>query len=226
MVADSVNAIAASPYWNQSAIFITYDESDGFYDHAPEAIRNWDANGLPMSGGPRIPTIVLSPYSAAHTVSHVYSEHGSIIKFINELFGLVPLNQLPDEKRAQKLGANNAALNSRNGSQTALAPNDGSNVGDFLEAFDNDKLLGNTPIIQGTTVTIPTNVVMSLPHYAGAGCSTLNITPTDYPNGYGAGLEIDPPQPYFNPRPTVAPGVPFLEQTILSGGATSQPWTP
>ena len=65
MVADSVNAIVNSPYWSQSAIIISYDESDGFYDHVPEAIRNWGPDGQPMSGGPRIPTIVLSPYGAA-----------------------------------------------------------------------------------------------------------------------------------------------------------------
>jgi phospholipase C len=225
MVADSVNAIANSPYWSQSAIIITYDESDGFYDHAPEAIRNWGADGLPMSGGPRIPTIVISPYSAAHTVSHVYDEHGSIIKFINEIFGLTPLSQLPDEKRAQKLGATEAALNSRNGAQNALGPNDGSGVGDLLEAFDNDKLLGNTPLVPASAVTIPTNTVLALPHFGGAGCSTLNITPTDYPNGYGPGLETDAPPQAFNPRPTVSPGIPYTEQTILSGQTTS-PWTP
>ncbi|MEJ0046674.1 MAG: alkaline phosphatase family protein [Rhodospirillales bacterium] len=105
MVADSVNAIVNSPYWPQSAIIISYDESDGFYDHAPEAIRNWGPDGLPMSGGPRIPTIVLSPYVAAHTVSHVYSEHGSIVRFIDQVFGLTPLTNLPDEKRARALGA-------------------------------------------------------------------------------------------------------------------------
>ena len=226
MVADSVNAIANSPYWSQSAIIITYDESDGFYDHAPEAIRNWGADGLPMSGGPRIPTIVISPYSAAHTVSHVYNEHSSIVKFINELFGLTPLSKLPDEKRAQKLGATETALNSRNGAQSNLAPNDGDGVGDLLEAFDNDKLLGNTPIIPSSTVALATNVVLTLPHFGGAGCSTLNITPTDYTNGYGTGQESDPPPAYFNPRPTVAPGVPYTEQTILSGGTVSTPWTP
>ena len=33
LVADEVNAIASSPYWKESAIFITYDETDGLYDH-------------------------------------------------------------------------------------------------------------------------------------------------------------------------------------------------
>jgi phospholipase C len=224
LVADSVNAIANSKYWANSAIIISWDESDGFYDHQPESIRSWGADGLPMSGGARIPTIVISPFSAVHTVSHVYNEHGAIIKFINELFGLTPLSSLPDERKGKRKGA--AEFTSPNGSpQTALAPNDGPGVGDLMEAFDNDKLLGNTPVLPASTFTIPASTVTTLPHFGGAGCSTLGITPTDYPNGYGTGAESDPPPTYFNPRPTVAPGIPYLEQTIISGGTTT-PWTP
>jgi phospholipase C len=224
MVADSVNAIANSPYWAQSAIIITYDESDGFYDHAPEAIRNWGPDTLPLSGGPRIPTIVLSPYGSAHAVSHVPSEHGSIISFINKLFGLVPLRNLPNERLAQQLGA--TEFTSPNGSpQTELAPNDAKGVGDLLEAFDNNRLTGVAAPIPASAVMISPTTVHSLPHYGGAGCTALNITPTDYPNGYGTGKESDPPPQDFNPRPTVAPGIPYLEETIL-GGVVTNPWTP
>jgi phospholipase C len=223
-VADTVNAIASSPYWANSAIIITYDESDGFYDHAPEAIRSWGPDTLPLSGGPRIPTIVLSPFSAAHSVSHVYSEHGSIVSFIDRLFSLTPLRNLPDERVAATLGAQE--FTSPDGSpQTELAPNDDRGVGNLLEAFDNDRLLGKSPVLPASAVLISPTVVHSLPHYNGAGCAALNITPTDYPNGYGAGLENDPPPADFNPRPTVSPGVPYLEETILGGNITS-PWTP
>ena len=227
LVADSVNAIASNPtLWAQSAIIITWDESDGFYDHVPEAIRSWGPDGLPLSGGPRIPTIVLSPYAAAHTVSHLFSEHGSIVRFINTLFGLKPLSALPNELQAQKAAATNPAFNSPAGNpQTALGPNDGAGVGNLLDAFDNDRLLGNAAAIPASAVTIPSNAVTTLPHYAGNGCSTLGIVPTDYPNGYGAGKEIDPPPSDFNPRPTVSPGIPYQEQTII-GGVTTSPWTP
>jgi phospholipase C len=226
LVADSVNAIANSPYWSQSAIIISYDESDGFYDHAPEAIRSFGPDGLPMSGGPRIPTIVLSPYSAAHTISHVYSEHGSIVRFINALFGLLPLSELPDEKSARALGASSGGFSKPDGSpQTELGPNDGAGVGDMLEAFDADRLMGKLAPLPPSAVTLSEATVTTLPHFGGAGCTTLHITPTDYPNGYGVGLEIDPPPQDFNPRPTVAPGIPYQEQTIL-GGVTTSPWTP
>ena len=105
LLADSINAIASSPYWSQSAIIITYDETDGYYDHVPSSIRVNDPFGNPLSGGPRIPTIVISPFSAVHTISTKYAEHSSVIKFINQLFNLTPLEKLPDEEKAEKLGA-------------------------------------------------------------------------------------------------------------------------
>jgi len=243
MVADTVNAIASSPYWAKSAIIISYDESDGFYDHAPVAIRSWGPDGLPLSGGPRIPTIVLSPYSSAHTVSHVYSEHGSIVKFINAVFGLRSLISLPDEHQAEvAAGKTGSGFTSPDGTpQAKLGPNDGPDVGDLSEAFDNDRLTGKAAPLPASAVIIPSATVLSLPHYAGKGCSTLGIVPTDYPNGYGAGKEIDPPPvvaslsfsgltftnvTLWNPRPTIAPGVPATEQTIYGGVVQPGNWIP
>jgi phospholipase C len=222
-LADAINSIANSPYWPQSAIIITYDETDGFYDHVAPAIRTIDPTGTPENGGPRIPTIVISPYAAAHTVSHAYSEHGSVIKFINELFNLVPLNQLPNEVAGRKLGLQEFR-------QSSLGPNDGAGVGDLTEAFDNDRLLGNKPVISASAVTIPAATAHSLPHYNGAGCTTIGITPTDYPNGYSVGGENDPPPADFNPRPTVSVGVvsgaqangTSYPQNIPSSGSWSQ----
>ena len=139
-VADAVNAIANSPYWNESAIIITYDETDGLYDHAPFDVRSWDQNNVALAGGPRIPTIVISPFSATHTISHAYSEHSSVIKFIDELFRLVPLADLPDEQRARTIGQTELG-------QSNLGPADDqvNPMGDLTEAFDNDRLLGNAP---------------------------------------------------------------------------------
>ena len=54
LLADEINAIAQSPYWQQSAIIITYDETDGLYDHAVPRLRAFDPEGSPLSGGPRI----------------------------------------------------------------------------------------------------------------------------------------------------------------------------
>jgi phospholipase C len=90
LLADTINAIASSPYWSQSALIITYDETDGLYDHTQPKIRSWDPLGDALNQGPRIPAIVISPYGMVHAVSREATEHGSIIKFIDELFNLTP----------------------------------------------------------------------------------------------------------------------------------------
>ena len=221
LVADAVNAIASSPYWNDCAIIITYDESDGFFDHQPEQFRSWGPDHQPETGGPRIPTIVVSPFAAAHTVSHVYSEHSSVVKFINGLFGLIPLQNLPDEAAARAAGAANAAFNAPNGSaQTDLGPADAlATMGDLLEAFDADRLNGTLAPLPASYAMITTSNGVSidtqgsLPHYNGAGCNALKIVPTDYagqtPGQIVAGSEAYPPPLDFNPRPVQSAGSPY-----------------
>jgi phospholipase C len=81
-VANVVNAVGESPYWNSTAIFITWDDWGGFYDHVPPA--QVDAMGL----GFRVPLIVVSPYAQHGYVSHVQHEFGSILKFTEETFNL------------------------------------------------------------------------------------------------------------------------------------------
>ncbi len=237
LIADSVNAIANSPYWSQSAIIITYDETDGLYDHQPEQFRTYGPDGQPETGGPRIPAIVISPFAAAHTVSHVYSEHSAVIKFIDELFGLTPLAQLPNEAAAIAAGASNPAFNSINGPQANLGPADAlTTMGDLTEAFDNDRLLGNVAPLPASYAIIPTAQIKSLPHYVGVdgngnptyGCQFLGISPTDYPGGYVQGGAMDQPPPDFNPRPTQSPGSPYYNTsnntTAGSATGTGSPW--
>ena len=234
LIADSVNAIANSPYWKDSAIIISYDESDGLFDHQPERFRTWGPDGQPETGGPRISTIVISPYAKAHAISHVYSEHGSVIKFLDEMFGLVPLADLPDEAAARKAGAKDKAFNAPDGSpQTKLGPSDGGTLmGDLTEAFDDDRLSGKVAPLPAGYAAIDPAKVTSLPHYAGTdakgqptyGCQALGITPTDYPHGYATGAEIDPPPRDFNPRPTQSPGDPYQNTNNNTGGASTGPW--
>jgi phospholipase C len=211
LIADEVNAIANSKYWPNSAIIITYDETDGFYDHTQPVIRSFDPEGNPLDQGPRIPTIVISPFGVVHAVDHEKTEHAGIIKFIDELFNLVPLGDLPDE-----LGARNLAKNTACGvgapsycGQKYLGPLDSSDnyafgqVSDLLPAFDNARLMGNADPLEPSYVTIDPSVVTSLPHYGGNGCSQLGIHPTDF------GKPNPVPQD-FNPRPGAQPGIPYL----------------
>ncbi len=101
MAARVINAIAGNPrLWDESAIVITYDESDGLYDHVPPRILSYGPDGLPLARGVRIPLILISPYARAHAVSHAEGDHNAIIETINALFGLPALSSLPDEKQA------------------------------------------------------------------------------------------------------------------------------
>ena len=86
-VAQQVNAIMNSQYWNSTAIFISFDEWGGLYDHvAPPQV---DGTGL----GFRVPLIVISPYAKQGYISHAQSEFSSFVKFVEENWGLPNLGQ-------------------------------------------------------------------------------------------------------------------------------------
>jgi phospholipase C len=91
-VASVVNAVGESKYWDSTAIFIFWDDYGGWYD--PVAPAYLDNDGLGM----RIPMLIVSPYVKAGHVSHVAYEHGSILKFIEDLYGLGRLGA--SDKRA------------------------------------------------------------------------------------------------------------------------------
>lgn len=80
-----INALMQSPYWSSSAIFLTWDDFGGFYDHVSPP--NVDLYGL----GARVPLIIISPFVKSGYISHTQYEFSSVLKFIEELFGLPPL---------------------------------------------------------------------------------------------------------------------------------------
>jgi phospholipase C len=84
---EQINAIMNGPDWNSTAIFVTWDDFGGIYDHvAPPVVDNW---GL----GPRVPFLIISPYAQAGKISHTQYEFSSVLKFIEERFGLAPLTE-------------------------------------------------------------------------------------------------------------------------------------
>ena len=83
-----VDAVRNNPkLWASTAIFITTDEGGGYYDSG--YIQPVDFFG----DGPRIPLIVVSPYSRGGRVAHGYSDHASLIKFIERNWHLPPITQ-------------------------------------------------------------------------------------------------------------------------------------
>ena len=97
-----VTALEQSRDWTHSALFLTYDENGGFYDHvappaavAPDGIAPMLKPGDTVAGfnqlGPRVPVVVVSPFAKAHYVSHVVHDHTSITRFIETRFNLPAL---------------------------------------------------------------------------------------------------------------------------------------
>jgi phospholipase C len=81
-VAQVVNAIGQSQYWNTSAIVVVWDDWGGLYDHvAPPQL---DYQGLGM----RVPMLIVSPYAKKGYVSHTQYEFGSLVKFVESTWSL------------------------------------------------------------------------------------------------------------------------------------------
>ena len=202
LVAREVNAIARSPYWPESAIVITYDESEGDYDHVPPRILSFDPTGLPLSRGPRIPLTLISPYARSHATSHEEGDHASVIRLINELYNLPPLADLPDELQARMTGQSPAFATQSGIKQTNLGPHDDltPGTGDLLSGFDPARLTGAAPPIPASFAEIADTDVATVPPYGDKGCAKLGITPEDARQGYRNPVPAD-----FNPRPTTFP---------------------
>jgi len=203
MNARVINAIASDPkLWAHSAIILTYDESDGFYDHVPPRILAFGPDGLPLSRGIRVPLLLISPYARTHAVSHVEGDHNAVIETINAIFDLPALASLPDEKQA--LAAGDSAYFNHFGPagfhQKYLGPRDINSpiTESLLSGFDPRRLLGQSPPLPATIAQIPADKLTALPHYNGAGCSALHIRPVPEP-----AEDIVPAG--FNPLPSTYP---------------------
>jgi phospholipase C len=77
-----VNAVMTSPLWSHTAIFITWDEWGGFYDHEPPP--KVDELGF----GIRVPMLVISPYAKRGYIDHELGEFSSPLKFIQSNWSL------------------------------------------------------------------------------------------------------------------------------------------
>src|SRR3989475_13308341 len=84
-MSEVINALKASKLWQSSALFFTYDEGGGFFDHVPPP--QVDAYGM----GFRVPALVVSPWAKRGYVSGQLYEQCSTLKFIERRFGLPTL---------------------------------------------------------------------------------------------------------------------------------------
>jgi phospholipase C len=93
-----VNQIGQSRYWDHCAIFITFDDFGGWFDHVPPP--QVDRLGL----GFRVPCIVVSPYAKRGFVDHTQFEHSSLLKFVETLFQ-IPAMTARDAQSADMMDA-------------------------------------------------------------------------------------------------------------------------
>jgi phospholipase C len=80
-----LNALGGGANWNDTAMFITWDDWGGFYDHVPP--QQLDLYGL----GFRVPLLVVSPYAKQGMIDHTRAEFSSVLKFIETDFALPSL---------------------------------------------------------------------------------------------------------------------------------------
>ncbi len=104
---EQINAIVAGGLWDKTAIFVTWDDWGGWFDHVvPPVKEKWDSsmaqrpadafpefNGDPFRFGSRVPCLVISPYAKQGHISHQENSHVSIVRFCETTLGLPPLNQ-------------------------------------------------------------------------------------------------------------------------------------
>ncbi|MGC9210812.1 MAG: alkaline phosphatase family protein [Nitrososphaeria archaeon] len=82
-----INAVMNSPEWSSSAIFITWDDEGGFYDHVPPPQINSFGLGL------RTACLIISPYAKEDYIDHQVLSHYSLLKFVEWNWNLPYLNE-------------------------------------------------------------------------------------------------------------------------------------
>jgi phospholipase C len=101
----TINFLQTLPEWDSTAVIITWDDSDGWYDHVMSPIVNLStspADALTAPGacgngasaladlqarcgyGPRIPMLVISPYAKKNFVDHSITDQSSVVRFIED----------------------------------------------------------------------------------------------------------------------------------------------
>ena len=91
-IARAVTSVQNNPkLWRSTAIFITEDESGGYYDSGYIQPVSF------FGDGPRVPMLVVSPYARQGFVDHTYNDHVSILKFIEANWGLKPLTSYSED---------------------------------------------------------------------------------------------------------------------------------
>ena len=113
----SISPLNNPSLWKSTAIFITFDETGGYYDSGYIQPVSF------FGDGPRVPMMVVSPYARQGFVDHTYTDHVSILKFIEANWGLSPLTSYSED-------------NLPNATPGVYVPHDRPAIGNLMTAFD------------------------------------------------------------------------------------------
>jgi len=116
--ARAIAAVQDNPkLWRSTAIFVTFDESGGYYDSGYIQPVSF------FGDGPRVPLLTISPYARRDFIDHTYTDHVSILKFIEANWGLHPLTSYSED-------------NLPNATPGVYVPKDRPAIGDLMTMFD------------------------------------------------------------------------------------------
>ena len=147
---ETINRLERLPQWSDMAILITYDDSDGWYDHtmppitsqsndpSADALTGPGACGSAAPGsyqgrcgfGPRIPLLVLSPFARKNFVDHTTTDQSSVLRFIEDNWQLGRIGDQSFDEIAGTLGNLFDFHTSDQGRKLFLDPTVGQPVGE------------------------------------------------------------------------------------------------
>ena len=149
---NEINAIQKSKSWASTAVVVSYDDSDGWYDHVAPKITNGSADAAvdstvctsvtQVAGGyadrcgpsQRLPLLVISPYAAQNHVDHTQTDQASILRFIERNWQTGRIGDASFDTRSGSLGGlfnfdrpqnREVLLSPTTGSVTAVVPTKG-----------------------------------------------------------------------------------------------------
>jgi len=119
---ETLNGLQRRPEWRETAVVIAYDDSDGWYDHvlgpivrtsatSQDALTGAGSCGVSRPGdyqgrcgyGPRLPLLVISPWARVNFVDHRVTDQSSILRFIEDNWGLGRIGDQSADAQASEL---------------------------------------------------------------------------------------------------------------------------
>jgi phospholipase C len=142
-IVNEINALQQTPDWKSTAVIISYDDSDGWYDHAYPGVTNPSSSvadaltGTGMCGsgaalggqqgrcgyGPRLPLLVISPWAKKNAVDHTRTDQSSVIRFVEDNWDLPRIDGSFDAIAGSLNGMFDFAAEKGRGNDHGDAPN-------------------------------------------------------------------------------------------------------